>query len=364
MSRYLVTLKPVDKFFFGGDMTFEVAGKKGHNQMFKSYIIESARFPQQTSLLGMMRFLLLRKSDCFDGSAIIDVENASALIGNHSFEVGSTDGFGKIKSMTGCFIRDRLSGEDYAFAPFCKDFTVEDIGLKGTVNGLQVIVPEIKGYTAKDGYTRYLVSRNTEIKLDNVFVKDRRIGINRNIDTGLTEESALFKQISYRFNDFDKENCIRIADYCFAFYVDVDDVDLASPEYDGEVVSLGAEGSQFIIHFEKDGTDARPESVHETALVIQSPSYLTLEALRLSSFFVTETIPFRFLKSSVRGTDNYTIFSNTLKRSEKYELYAPGSVFFFQSEDKKEQFVSKLKYIGKTTQMNEFASIGFNEYRY
>ena len=363
MSRYLVTLKPVDKFFFGGDMTFEVAGKKEHNQMFKSYIIESALFPQQTSLLGMMRFLLLRKSDCFDGSRITDADKASALIGSHSFEVGCTDGFGKIKSMTGCFIRDRLSGEDYAFAPFCKDFIVEDTGLKGIVNGIQISLPEIKGYTAKDGYTRCLVSRNTEIKLDNVFVKDRRIGINRNIDTGLTEESALFKQISYRFNDFDKDNCTRLADYCFAFHVEVDDLDLTSPEYDGEVVSLGADGSQFIIHFEKDGTDNRPESVHETALVIQSPSYLSRDAVRLSSFFMTETVPFRFLKTSVKGTDNYTVYSNTLKRSEKYELYAPGSVFFFQTESMKEQFVSKLKYIGETTQMNEFARIGFNEYR-
>ena len=78
---------------------------------------------------------------------------------------------------------------------------------------------------------------------------------------------------------------------------------------------------------------------------------------------MTETVPFRFLKTSVKGTANYTVYSNTLKRSEKYELYAPGSVFFFQTESMKEQFVSKLKYIGETTQMNEFALIGFNEYR-
>ena len=66
MSKtYLVTLKPIDKFFFGGDMTFAIPEgnkeRKEANRSFSSYIIRSMPFPQQTSLLGMLRFLLLRK---------------------------------------------------------------------------------------------------------------------------------------------------------------------------------------------------------------------------------------------------------------------------------------------------------------
>lgn len=63
-KKYKITLTPVDKFFFGGDMTFQVGTneKDSFNEQFSSYIIRSAMFPQQTSLLGMLRFLILRNS--------------------------------------------------------------------------------------------------------------------------------------------------------------------------------------------------------------------------------------------------------------------------------------------------------------
>lgn len=352
MSKYLVTLKPVDKFFFGGDMTFEVAGKGEHNKKFKSYIIESAMFPQQTSLLGMMRFLLLRKSSYFENGRITDKDGAARLIGEHSFEVNDTDRFGKIMSLSGCFIRDRKKGADYSFAPYTRDFSLQNTGAEGVVNGIRISLPELDGYSAKDGYEKCLVSRNAEpVRLADVFIKDRRIGINRDIATGLTEDSSLFKQISYRFND-------KNADYCFAFYVEVDGLDLTSSEYNGEVVSIGADSSQFIINFQKDGTDNRPDVAPENAVVIQSPAYLTRETLKLSSFFMTEIIPFRFLETTVKGTDNYTVYSKTLTRSKKYELYAPGSTFFFSSEDNLKEFIGKLG----DKETDGFARIGFNEY--
>ena len=61
MSNYLITLTPTGRFFFGGDMTFKVGRKDKNefNEQFSSYIIKSAMFPQQTSLLGMLRFLIL-----------------------------------------------------------------------------------------------------------------------------------------------------------------------------------------------------------------------------------------------------------------------------------------------------------------
>ena len=70
MSKYLVKLMPLGKFFFGGDMTFKVDNEetirevnssilKGGNMAFKvddketafsSYIIHSFMTPQQTSI--------------------------------------------------------------------------------------------------------------------------------------------------------------------------------------------------------------------------------------------------------------------------------------------------------------------------
>ena len=116
--------------------------------------------------------------------------------------------------------------------------------------------------------------------------------------------------------------------------------------------------NRFIINFQKDGTDNRPDVAPENAVVIQSPAYLTRETLKLSSFFMTEIIPFRFLETTVKGTDNYTVYSKTLTRSKKYELYAPGSTFFFSSEDNLKEFIGKLG----DKETDGFARIGFNEY--
>ena len=69
-NKYKIELTPVDKFFFGGDMTFQVGNAKSDfNERFSSYIIKSSYYPQQTSLLGMLRFLILRNagSEVFPG---------------------------------------------------------------------------------------------------------------------------------------------------------------------------------------------------------------------------------------------------------------------------------------------------------
>ena len=64
MSKYQITLTPIDKCCFGGDMTFMVGNKEDDefNEKFSSYIIRSSLFPQQTSLLGMLRFFVLRNA--------------------------------------------------------------------------------------------------------------------------------------------------------------------------------------------------------------------------------------------------------------------------------------------------------------
>ena len=89
-KRYLVKLTPIGKFFFGGDMRFGINGKE---EKFSSYIIESSKMPQQTSLLGMMRFLLLSKDktlfDVKENCIKEDVseESLKNLIGVSGFSV-------------------------------------------------------------------------------------------------------------------------------------------------------------------------------------------------------------------------------------------------------------------------------------
>lgn len=373
MSNYLITLTPVDKFFFGGDMTFNVHGDTAHNEKFGTYIIASAMFPQQTSLLGMLRFLLLSSDkSLFDGQSIIPGKSAqvTGLIGPSSFAVkngGMDDScFGKIQKLHRCFVRckdSKGSVHNLDFLGFdddvCGESEFKYKGCKGKVNGVEVTLPAIDSYDSKKGYRKFLSDDSIKKELSDVFVQDRRIGIQRNIDTGKTDDSSLFKQISYRFNNAD--GCT----YCFAFYLEAG---CEMTPYDKRIVSVGADNSQFVLGVEN--VETVPQSKNTGAphkLVLQSPAYLSREEIGLASFAFTEVIPFRFLKTDVADTENYSVLprykddkgASKMKsptRSERYELYAPGSVFYFEDATNYNAFVAALEaYEG-------FRQIGYNEY--
>ena len=273
MSRYLVKLKPIDKFFFGGDMTFAIpAGgdeRKKANERFSSYIITSGRFPQQTSLLGMLRFLLLRNSAFFkDGKILEGKENeVEELIGKRSFMVQEGTGdFGQIKALSACFLMN--GQEHYYLAPLDvniaksdgtgKPAEAEDAGnsskTTGYVNGKEITLPEFKGYSPKNENPEYVIGENGKfVELSDIFKDDRRIGIARNINTGRTEDASLFKQISYRLKD----------DWYFAFYVDVSK-DCNIWKYSNQIVSVGGDSSQFVITINKlDAPESNESSESE-----------------------------------------------------------------------------------------------------
>ena len=367
MSKYQITLTPVDKFFFGGDMTFKVESQNNtFNEQFSSYIIQSSMYPQQTSLLGMLRFLILRNNkDAFKDGQIIDKDKAKALIGGRSFTVNpdghGENNFGLIKSLS--HVRLLRKGGDVQascleFAPLFGelDFTKASTG---TYNMKDICIPGLtdKEYKAKegisakltDGKTSYDFKQGEDPKKEGVFVEDRRIGIDRNIKTGKVEDSALFKQISYRFNN-------KTASYCFLFDVEVDD-SLRFEDYSGQLVSIGGDNSQFVIGIKKnEGTDDNIGPINN-AVRLLSPTFLTRAEAQTAKFAITRLMPFRFLKSEMDKVKSYHILSGNLTRSDRYELYAPGSVFYFENNEQKEAFTDLIK------AKKEFRQIGYNEYK-
>lgn len=246
MNRYLIRLAPLGKYFFGGDMTFQV-GKdtdetyKAYNESYSSYIIESSRFPQQTSLLGMMRYLLLTQSpDVFSmqGNRIISKNKASDLIGRSSFRVVNPscyakNNFGQIHAIGPCFL---MKGGEY-YLPVPKDYKLEicfQNARTASYNGRELRVPEIANYNPKNHNDDFYFNTSTGevVKGDDIFIKDTRIGISKNY-RGKSDENGFYKQISYRLAD----------GYCFAFVVDTTfDLDLCQ----SEIVSLGGDGSAML----------------------------------------------------------------------------------------------------------------------
>jgi len=366
MSKYQITLTPVDKFFFGGDMTFQVGNNEDDefNSQYKSYIIQSSMFPQQTSLLGMLRFLILRKAGetVFKNGQIVDKAKANELIGSRSFMVNANNDFKTIHGLGHVRIRKTINGlsSDLEFAPLFKELDFEHVSM-GTFNLHDTCIPSLSKdeYDAKKGIEPRLTDGETTIKLDEndeedfVFIVDRRVGINRDIKTGIVNDSALFKQISYRFHN-DK------ADYCFVFDAEIDDT-VPFKTYNNEIVSVGADNSQFVIGITPDvktNTNIKP---YKKALWLLSPTFLTRAEALTAKFAITRLIPFRFLtdREDTGDDDNrsFHILNSKLKRSERYELYAPGSVFYFEDETNKENFIKLIE------SKKEFRQIGYNEYR-
>lgn len=358
MNKYQITLKPIDKFFFGGDMTFQVGNNKddAFNEQFSSYIIKSSIFPQQTSLLGMLRFLILRNAGekIFSNGKITDKSKAKELIGEKSFSVNEThsqNNFGKIRRISHVKIRKTVNGQT-------KDLEFKalfgNVSFKKTSCGMfglkEFNIPDIpkETFNAKKGLCCQLTDGTDTIALTNVFKEDRRIGINRDITTGKTENDALFKQISYRFNN-------RETNYCFVFDAEVDD-DINLENYNGQIVSIGGDNSQFTIGITKEEKGCNCILSSSNAITILSPTFLTKEEAQYADFAVTQLMPFRFLQSNI-DIKSYHILSKNLTRSQKYELYAPGSVFYFINEEKKKTFITSIE------SKKEFRQIGYNEYK-
>lgn len=319
------------RFFFGGDQRFQIGDTK--DESFDSYIIQSRKFPQQTSLLGMLRFLILLNSDAFDKDSQKIKEAAQTqaieLIGKESFKNGGENKFGKIKTIGPCGL---CKGQGDILYP---------VQMFRTDNGLEEIDEKCTKYSAKKG----IAITYGGVEEDDVFKEDKRMGINRDIATGKTEDSDLYKQIFYRLAD----------GYSFAFEAEVDDVDLK--KYDKQLVTVGGDSSQFIIginpinDFQNVKTEGKGNS-----LTLLSDAYIP-KNVKGNCFAVSDIVSFKCMQTKVESHEgSYNRLKKNWGYSDKLYLYKAGSVFFFENED-------QLKIVKNEIDSHEdFIKIGYNHY--
>lgn len=364
MSRYLITLTPLGKYFFGGDMTFQYGSdeKSEFNNIhanFISYIIKSNRFPQQTSLLGMMRYLLLTKSPgvfSVGSQSITNPEGAETLIGPHSFNVianhDSCNKFGVIEKLSPCF----LMRGDEIFLPVPKDYhfkvSFNDSFSEAFSNSRELVLPKLEGYSPKESPDSLYISTTNKavVKESEIFEKDERIGIYKNYQ-GQSDNKGFYKQISYKLRD----------NFCFAFTVDVD-FDLT--DCHNEIVSIGADGSRFslsAVEFDdqKSSMPEYPSGIYKDhcsfrRVILLSDSLLTDDDIAKAGFSITNTVPFRFLQFNVTEK-NYNLSGGWKKSPKKYYLYEKGSVFYFRTDEDAQAFMESVE------NKKEFNQIGYNK---
>ena len=412
MSKYyLITLTPIDKFFFGGEITFIRGSEKKKKDMtedekilkdfddaYSSYIVKSNLFPQQTSLLGMLRFLILSNNEeLFANNKIQQGKqgDVAKLIGEKSFQLNEDFkemDFKSIKKIHPCFIQRKTENEnrwsDLIFAPMDyvrknkeKDTEREIVPLKisfqsgnSLLDNVKQKKPVIIEYKAKEGIQPFLTDGTVGWKISEIFQEDARIGINRNFN-GKTETNAFYKQIFYRFTDKYKftesengESIFKSHQLRFAFYAELE---YDFPEGKNHIVSLGGDNSRFSLQAETVGEipgfilpkDENFENC-DAKLILTTEAFIEDDAMNHCLFSINETVPFRFLTSTVY-TENYYNFlgDGRLQRSEKkYNLYKRGSVFYFDNqEDNGQSGLTKFKEAVNNKKL--FQQIGYNNYQ-
>lgn len=183
MAEYLIQLTPNDNFFFGTGKEF---GTDNQN-----YFVVSGYFPQQTSLLGMLRYQLLCKADekIFKNNKIKDKTKASELIGKMSFTKGEKQNFGAIKSLSPVFL---MKNEKKVF-PLNREYQKED---DWQMREISADLSLLEDYEAKKGLPQLWSDGKNIYTIEDIFEERTQIGIKKNYE-GKSEENAFYQQ-TYR----------------------------------------------------------------------------------------------------------------------------------------------------------------------
>lgn len=351
--RYLVTLKPLEPFMFGGKNTFGSRGDKEDG----TYIVESNLFPQQTAILGMLQHEVLkqtglltrkRRGEWVDHQLVSRVKDA---IGNEKFDptFTHTQKFGAIKSISSVFLMQEE--KRYIKKADTSLFAYSTVNKKPILDNFS----EKKAYALYDNYI--CLDNGASLKEKDIFTKVKQVGnqktampsyrftkeeneAQKSNQTKKDTDDAYFKKVSYTFEKGFK----------FAFYLDYEapenfNFPKSTPDAtfelsESSIVTLGADRGMFRMQVSKcdDPHERLDYDSNKDELVLLSDSYITLPIDECAEFSITSEVESKYVKREKRGK---------FGKSEMYYLYEKGSVFVDPNEELIKQLNNKnLQNIG------------------
>ncbi|MBK9961554.1 MAG: hypothetical protein IPP06_09590 [Saprospiraceae bacterium] len=340
---YLIKLFPTNEFYFGSEQNFS----GGQN-----YFAVSRKFPQQSTLLGVLRYKILEANNLLSsdyGKKVKDL--ATNMIGpegfNHTSDQNIKD-YGDIGAITPLSIYD---GKKYYYVGN------RDRGFKGEGHNEDQFdlkfsneLPNLHGYNIKSYYPDFLVDGEKNAKsIANLFVERTQVGIyrtnsrfsNQTRIKNEDEEKGFYKKTSWVF--YQPEMCFTF----FAWLSESTGNNLVSFTNGSQILTpIGGERSLFRMHVEQGEKESKKwkEQIYQVykndsdfhRVVLISDAYVfPSEIYKTSLYAITKPIPFRFMTSKVLETENYFALEDSKSKSNKYirkshllQLMAAGSVFF------------------------------------
>ena len=296
--KYLITLKPLEPYLFGGDNTFGKLGDKENG----TYLVSSQHYPQQSALLGMLKKEIMTQSGVLTrkvrGEWVDKSEwsRANTLVGNEKFNfmAVSLQDFGTISSLSPIFLTKE--GKHY--------IKKVDIDSYPYQNGL------LENYSSKEEFALYdnYISTDGKEKLvsKNIFLPVEKTGNKKG-----GQDNSLFKKSAYLLED----------GFSFAIYLNC--------EYalKDSIVTLGADRSSFKMSVEEAEDGALNYIDKNGYLTLLSDSYISLPIKEHCVYAITSEVSFRSLENKKHATNQIAF-----KKSEKVYLYERGSVFIEPSD--------------------------------
>jgi CRISPR-associated protein Cmr3 len=360
--EYQIKLRPLTKYFFGGEKYYD-------EQDSVFYFERSREFPQQTTILGVMRYQLLLENSLISlgshGAHIGKGDRATAaeLIGETSFD-GEVTSFGKITYLSPVTIIDgdgnhwinypnaKLENGEYAnldveFLNDCKLSLHSD-------NEIRNKIPVFKNFNHKKGIEYGFAQVNDMqnfLPRSTVFSEkiknEEQIGIYKAYRkkgvVSETEEKGFYKYQYCHINE----------GFAFSCFVEMDR-EITEKK---SIVRLGKERTAFELEVsEVENPFTNEEITPGSQVLLISDAYLTGDWSQYCKTAVCDIIPFNNLQYNLKNSDNY---SNTpTKGKKRLNLLQRGSLLW--TSDKQDD-ASKLEKM--FTSKQAFTAIGYNHYR-
>jgi CRISPR-associated protein Cmr3 len=357
MSNYFIRLKPVENYFFGGENTF-----RNNEEDTANYFSRSNSYPQQTTLLGLLRFMLLKSNAALP--LYKNQEKANALIGENSFDVlNGSQYFGAIQKISPLFIYH--DNDIYRFSLPFENFVVDfDKNGKTYTNSLRQFIPAIEGYNPKQAGEAFVKNNSgREILFSNIFIEhEPKTGIDKQREEG--DDKKFYKQICYSLKP----------GFEFAFFADIETTfkhngKVENVILNNDMISFGGEQKQFSISIENSNEQKKYAFSNNTKpyqddlypafdaipntdrIILISDAYVSSEILEQCKFVMNEIQEFRTVKIAFDKTK----FNKKTFVSNKLNLLKRGSVLFVDDANKDKVLLALNNNVN-------FKNIGFNHY--
>jgi CRISPR type III-B/RAMP module-associated protein Cmr3 len=364
-----VKLTPVGHYFFGTE-TRNTDGTENYFQY-------SSQLPQQTMLLGMLRYLLLQTSpDIFNNGKILNKTNAKGLIGPESFNMESTN-FGAIKKISEIALWDNNGQKLYLPLFVWKDENSDiiakiemDIEANCFYNCNLKAKPlfSLPGYSAKKSIEQIWITdegREYDQKQRNLFTEDLQAGNHKKKKLNKEDDDtdAYFKMQFYRLRP----------QFSFLLNIKVCDSVIERLTDQKHYVVIGSDKSSFLCEIYESSNETLIENKyadiynpwfekHATTnqfvkvILTSDACFIENNPYEHSLWAITQTKQFRFLRSSVAKTEQYYNRSKSgeqkMEESELFNLLQRGSVLYFNINEDIDKFLNNPVY----------SIIGYNRY--